>query len=79
MPTYEYDCASCGGFTAVRPMSEYRDPQPCPKCASTAPRVTLTVPAFKGMFSSMSERSSGAAMPSRSMQSCCQSGGCACR
>ena len=49
MPTYEYACPACGQFTAVRPMSQYRDDQPCPRCAKPAPRVTLTSPSL-GMF-----------------------------
>ena len=72
MPTYEYDCTDCGAFSAVRPMVEFRDPQPCPKCAKAAPRVTLTVPALHGMFSAPS--SAGKTLR---MQSCC-GGGCSC-
>jgi len=49
MPVYEYQCESCGDFTAMRPMSEYQDPQPCPDCGASAPRVLLTAPHFSGM------------------------------
>lgn len=49
MPVYEYECRICGGFTALRPMSEYREPQPCPDCAAPAPRVLRTAPAFGAM------------------------------
>lgn len=49
MPVYEYMCESCGDFTAMRPMSEYLAPQPCPDCGGTAPRVMLTAPAFSGL------------------------------
>ena len=73
MPTYEYECSSCGGFTALRPLSQFRDPQPCPKCEASSPRVTLTVPALHGMFTSPSAASTG-----NSLQSCC-GGNCACR
>ncbi|MBS9478632.1 FmdB family zinc ribbon protein [Ancylobacter radicis] len=49
MPVYEYLCESCGDFTAMRPMSEYQAPQPCPDCGASAPRVMLTAPHFSGM------------------------------
>lgn len=66
MPTYEYACASCGPFTAVRPLAEFRDPQPCPQCAASAPRVTLTVPAFRGMLTGTgSESEPGRPMPAQ--------------
>lgn len=44
MPVYEYDCPACGDFTAMRPMAEYREPQPCPGCGVPAPRVLLSAP-----------------------------------
>jgi len=75
MPTYEYACATCGSFTAVRPLAEFRDPQPCPQCAAPAPRVTLTVPAFKGMLTG---RGGGASELGRSLQGCTHPGGCGC-
>ncbi|MCX7321475.1 MAG: zinc ribbon domain-containing protein [Hyphomicrobiales bacterium] len=46
MPVYEYLCGDCGPFTDFRPMAECDDPQDCPHCASSAPRVMLTAPAF---------------------------------
>lgn len=46
MPVYEYLCGDCGPFTDMRPMSECDDPQDCPRCATSAPRVILTAPAF---------------------------------
>lgn len=49
MPVYEYLCENCGDFTAMRPMSEYKDPQPCPDCGASAPRVLLTAPHFSGV------------------------------
>ncbi|HYG89437.1 MAG TPA: zinc ribbon domain-containing protein [Azospirillum sp.] len=49
MPVYEYECRACGGFTALRPMAEFQDPQPCPECGAVAPRVIHTAPAFAGM------------------------------
>jgi putative FmdB family regulatory protein len=49
MPTYEYGCSQCGGFTAIRPMRERNDPQSCPGCGSLAARELLTAPAFAGL------------------------------
>lgn len=49
MPTYEYACSHCGSFTAMRPMAQYREPQPCPGCGARAPRALLSAPAFTGM------------------------------
>ena len=49
MPAYEYDCAQCGSFTAMRPMRARNDPMFCPGCGTSASRVMLTAPAFSGM------------------------------
>jgi len=49
MPTYEYDCATCGGFEETRPMAEYDQPQPCPGCGDLAPRAIFSVPAMAMM------------------------------
>ena len=49
MPTYEYECGDCGGFSAARPMSEYLAPQPCPGCGLPAPRALLSAPAFSSV------------------------------
>ena len=44
MPTYDYDCPSCGGFDAFRPLSERNEPAACPDCATASPRVFVTAP-----------------------------------
>ena len=44
MPVYEYDCAGCGPFEALRPMAESALPMDCPDCGRSAPRVILTAP-----------------------------------
>ena len=51
MPVYEYLCNDCGPFTDMRPMAECDEPQDCPQCEVTAPRVILTAPAFFCMSS----------------------------
>lgn len=82
MPVYEYSCAECGAFTALRPMAEYADPYPCPGCGGEAPRVMLTAPMLANMDASRrtafatNERSANAPRSSKSQGhgancSCC--------
>ncbi len=47
MPTYDYECESCGPFSENRPMAEFDKPQPCPDCGELAPRL-LAVCALSG-------------------------------
>lgn len=47
MPLYDYACADCGPFRALRPMSESTRAQPCPRCAVAAPR-RLAAPMLAG-------------------------------
>ena len=49
MPIYEYDCPSCGPFSASKPLAAYREPQPCPGCGAGAARALISAPAFAGM------------------------------
>jgi putative FmdB family regulatory protein len=49
MPVYDYECAECGVFTALRPMAAYAEPCECPQCGSSAARVMLTVPYVSGV------------------------------
>ena len=49
MPVYDYECERCGVFTALRPMSECREPLACPDCGEAASRVLLSMPAIAGM------------------------------
>ena len=64
MPVYDYACAGCGPFAALRPMAAYADPHACPDCGLDAPRALLTAPALAGMdasrrrFHATNERSS---------------------
>lgn len=44
MPLYEYDCPSCGDFTALRKMDARNQPCACPLCTLPSPRVILTAP-----------------------------------
>ena len=49
MPLYDYACANCGVFTALRPMAEYLEPNDCPSCGTPAPRVIVTAPRLGNM------------------------------
>ncbi|MEO6277775.1 zinc ribbon domain-containing protein [Roseateles sp.] len=44
MPTYDYACAGCGGFDAIRSVSARDEPAACPDCGAAAPRVFVTAP-----------------------------------
>jgi putative FmdB family regulatory protein len=39
MPTYDYACADCGAFEAIRPMAERDRVASCPRCGVAAVRV----------------------------------------
>ncbi|MCO5340931.1 zinc ribbon domain-containing protein, partial [Delftia tsuruhatensis] len=39
MPTYDYECAQCGGFEALRPLRLRDEPAACPGCGTAAARV----------------------------------------
>jgi putative FmdB family regulatory protein len=44
MPTYDYACARCGGFEALRPLAERDEPAACPQCSAASPRVLAAAP-----------------------------------
>jgi putative FmdB family regulatory protein len=67
MPTYDYECETCGPFTESHPMAEFAEPQRCPDCGDQAPRM-LTLPAIGGGI----QEDSGVT-PARA-----HAGGCAC-
>jgi putative FmdB family regulatory protein len=39
MPVYEYECETCGVFTALRKMSESNEPAFCDECGCESPRI----------------------------------------
>jgi len=39
MPSYEYECETCGTFTELRPIAERDIPAACVLCDEPAPRV----------------------------------------
>jgi putative FmdB family regulatory protein len=44
MPTYDYACGRCGGFDALRTISQRDDPAACPACGGASPRVFASAP-----------------------------------
>jgi len=44
MPTYDYECADCGGFDAFRSIAQRNDPAACPQCGAGSPRVLASAP-----------------------------------
>jgi putative FmdB family regulatory protein len=44
MPTYDYACAACGGFEAMRRCSARDQPADCPACGAASPRVFAAAP-----------------------------------
>jgi putative FmdB family regulatory protein len=46
MPTYDYSCAACGSFDAIRPMSRRDEPADCPVCGGMSQRVFASAPSL---------------------------------
>jgi putative FmdB family regulatory protein len=44
MPTYDYACAACGGFDAIRSPGQRDEPAACPRCGGASPRVFVAAP-----------------------------------
>jgi putative FmdB family regulatory protein len=44
MPTYDYACPDCGGFEALRSLSQRDEPCACPDCGTAAQRVFVAAP-----------------------------------
>ncbi|KRA99938.1 FmdB family transcriptional regulator [Devosia sp. Root685] len=49
MAIYDYQCADCGPFTAMRPMAMAAEPCACPDCGEPAQRAFFSVPFIAGM------------------------------
>lgn len=48
MPTYDYACAGCGPFEALRPMARRDEATACPGCGQDADRLFGAVAAQVG-------------------------------
>ncbi|MGQ2978270.1 MAG: FmdB family zinc ribbon protein [Polaromonas sp.] len=46
MPTYDYDCAQCGSFDALRSVAMRNQDAACPSCGGVAPRILASAPAL---------------------------------
>jgi putative FmdB family regulatory protein len=46
MPTYDYNCAQCGSFDALRSVSMRNQDAACPSCGGVAPRILASAPAL---------------------------------
>jgi putative FmdB family regulatory protein len=53
MAVYDYQCDTCGPFTAIRPMALSGDPCTCANCGEPAARAFFTVPYIAGMDASL--------------------------
>ncbi|MGS0736958.1 FmdB family zinc ribbon protein [Pseudomonas sp. GG8] len=51
MPTYEYECQTCGSFTMLRPMDQRHQPCQCPICAGDGGRLILSAPSLPTLSS----------------------------
>ena len=72
MPVYDYECADCGAFEAVRRIAERDDPATCPHYSATTARVTINAPSV-GDASSSGDVAEGAGSYGMSHR-----GGCFC-
>ena len=44
MPTYDYACRDCGGFDAIRSLSQRNEPVACRECGAQASRIFVAAP-----------------------------------
>lgn len=44
MPTCYYACGDCGGFDALRSLTDRNQPASCPACGGASQRVFATAP-----------------------------------
>jgi putative FmdB family regulatory protein len=72
MPFYDYDCPTCGSFTAMRPMAQFRAPTECPRCGTSSPRQLMAAPQLSASAGDPSF-AAGACHPSAC--ACCRPGG----
>lgn len=63
MPTYEYNCPSCGRFSQVRPLAEYTLPAVCSGCGTEAARALLALPAMRTQSTAVGGREASAVSP----------------
>jgi putative FmdB family regulatory protein len=49
MPTYEFECANCGPFDAMRSIARRDAPTSCPVCEADAMRVIRSAPLLSSL------------------------------
>ncbi|MGL4231727.1 MAG: FmdB family zinc ribbon protein [Casimicrobium sp.] len=55
MPVYDYVCASCGDFDALRSIAARNEPVACPHCTQPSPRTFAVAPHLACMDSNTRE------------------------
>jgi putative FmdB family regulatory protein len=74
MPTYDYECAPCGAFDALRSLADRDRPANCPVCGASSPRVLVAAPRLAALTEPMrralgiNERASHAPRSSRDIE-----------
>jgi putative FmdB family regulatory protein len=84
MPTYDYACPACGGFEALRTLSQRDEPPACPDCGAASPRVLAAAPRLAWLDSTTrlamdrNERARHEPQSSRDYQRLRHPAGCGC-
>lgn len=83
MPTYDYVCAGCGGFEALRRLADRDAPMACPGCGGraervpVAPQLTLLDPGIRRALQ-LNERAAHEPLSSRDAGRLRHPAGCGC-
>ncbi|SAK60501.1 FmdB family regulatory protein [Caballeronia calidae] len=72
MPVYDYECARCGAFEAVRRIAERDEPAACPQCGAIAARVTIGAPSVGSASPSGADDAGSYGMQHRGGCLCCR-------
>lgn len=51
MPTYDYQCKSCGPFEVMRRIADRNKAAACPQCGSSTDRILISAPSLADMSS----------------------------
>lgn len=84
MPTYEYQCDTCGTFDMLRPIAQRDALCSCPACSREAHRIIASAPALSAMATTarkahaINERASHAPMTSGEYRAYKHPPGCGC-
>ncbi|MBN9427047.1 MAG: zinc ribbon domain-containing protein [Burkholderiales bacterium] len=84
MPTYDYRCAACGGFSAIRPLAERNALCACPSCGTASAREIFAMPMLAGLSAqsrqahAINERSAAEPRSLADYRASRHGGGCSC-